>query len=152
MWGCRAGGKAHKLGTLIAGIGGALWPVVWAGQGQFYLAVVTSVLGFVLLPFACVTFVLVMNSSSLLGGEMPRGVRRFVWNVLTMSAAGVASLGALNLIWIKTQGLGIAAVAGFVLLAMTVAINRYNTARSDRRYPDDREEVDPRDLEEIKYS
>jgi Mn2+/Fe2+ NRAMP family transporter len=129
IWGCRPGGVAHKVGTMIAGVGGAMWPVFWAGQSKFYLAVVTSVFGFVLLPFAYVTFVLVMNSSSLLGAERPRGARLAIWNILMIFAASVASVGAVYMIWVKAEWKGIAAVVAFVFLAVCVAINRYNSAR-----------------------
>ncbi len=133
IWGCRPGGVAHKVGTMIAGVGGAMWPVFWAGQSKFYLAVVTSVFGFVLLPFAYVTFVLVMNSSSLLGTERPRGARLAIWNILMIFAASVASVGAVYMIWVKAEWKGIAAVVAFVFLAVCVAINRYNSARQEGR-------------------
>jgi Mn2+/Fe2+ NRAMP family transporter len=57
MTGYPHGRKMHKLGMLISGVGGAMWMFVWTGQSQFYLAVVASVFGFMLLPFAYVTFV-----------------------------------------------------------------------------------------------
>jgi hypothetical protein len=45
-----------------------------------------------------------------------------------MFAAAVASAGALIMMWDKAKVIGIVAVVAFVLLAMMVAINRYNTA------------------------
>lgn len=138
------GGVAHKLGTMVAGVGGALWPFFWQGQSGFFLAVVTSVFGFMLLPFAYVTFVFLMNSSSLLKDEMPRGWRRWRWNVLTIFAATVATLGAGYMIWVKGVQLastlnapalaytGIAAVALYLLLAVLVGVNRRNTTRQTR--------------------
>lgn len=120
------GGRVHKLGTLVAGVGGILWPIFWAGQSKFYLAVVTSVFGFMLLPFAYVTFVLMLNSHSLLKEEMPRGFARLIWNVLAVSAAFIASVGAAYMIWIKVRWGGIAAVAMFVVLAVLVNFNRKN--------------------------
>ena len=126
MTGFPPGGKMHKAGTLVAGVGGAMWPLLWEGESKFYLAVVTSVFGFMLLPFAYVTFVLLMNSKSLLKDEMPRGARRILWNVLTGVSATVATVGAVYMIWVKAKYLGIAAVALFVLLAGMVAIHRMN--------------------------
>jgi Mn2+/Fe2+ NRAMP family transporter len=144
MLGCRPGGWVHKAGTMVAGMSGALWMFVWTGgQSQFYLAVVTSVFGFMLMPFAYVTFVLVMNSKSLLGDERPRGIRRVIWNVLMFIAAAAASIGALYMIWIKSSDAEAKGVTGapyiaygtviaFVMLAVMVAINRYNTARQKK--------------------
>ena len=126
-------GWAFCFGTLLAGIGGVLGPFIWGSQNaQFYLAVPTSVFGFILLPFAYVTFVLVMNSKSLLGDERPRGFKRFVWTVLTVFAAAIASAGALFMLWDKAKVIGIVVVLAFILLAVMVAINRYNTARQKK--------------------
>ena len=129
MMAYRPGGKVHRLGTLVAGLGGVLWPVFWTGQSKFYLAVVTSVFGFMLLPFAYVTFVLLLNSSSLLGDAMPRGFSRFVWNLLAGFAALVATVGAGYMIWVKVQYAGVFAVALFVSLAVMVALNQRNEKR-----------------------
>ena len=125
-------GKVHKLGTLVAGIGGALWPLFWTGDSKFYLAVVTSVFGFMLLPFAYVTFVFLLNSRSLLGSEFPRGWRRLVANLLTSLAALAATVGAIYMIWVKARYLGLAAISLFVALALMVAINQRNASRSSQ--------------------
>ena len=137
------GGVVHKLGTLVAGVGGALWPLFWTGDSGFFLAVVTSVFGFILLPFAYVTFVFLMNSASLLQQELPRGARRWLWNTLMLIAAGSASIGAAYMIWVKGQQLagrlgapalayvGIFGVALYLLLAVMVWINRRNRKRAE---------------------
>ena len=41
MFNCRPGGWAHRLGMLVAGIGGMFGPFLW-GDAKFYLAVPTS--------------------------------------------------------------------------------------------------------------
>ena len=136
MFGAEPGGWGHRAGTLVAGVGGALWPVFWTGQSKFFLAVVTGVFAFMLLPFAYVTFVFLFNSRSLLKVDMPTGVRRLVWNVLMAVAASVATVAALYMIGVKGQQLadrfghpllqyaGFAAVAAFALLAIVVWIAR----------------------------
>ncbi len=129
MLGFEPGGWPHRLGALVAAIGGVFGPFIWKGKALFYLAVPTSVFGFVLLPFAYVTFVLLMNSKSLLGDDRPRGIKRLVWNVLMIIAAGAATIGSVYTIWDKAGYYGIAAVAAFVLLALLVGINRYNERR-----------------------
>jgi Mn2+/Fe2+ NRAMP family transporter len=126
MMACVPGGKVHRGGTLVAGVGGALWPLFWVGESQFYLAVVASVFGFMLLPFAYVTFVLLLNSTSLLGSERPTGFRRFLWNLLTMSAAAVATVAAMYMVWDRAQWLGIVAVGLYVSLAVMVFVNQRN--------------------------
>ncbi len=129
MLGFEPGGWPHRLGSLVAGISGMFGPFIWKGKALFYLAVPTSVLGFVLLPFAYITFVLLMNSKSLLGDDRPRGLARLVWNLLMFVAAGAATIGSLYTIWNKAGYYGVAAVAAFVLLATLVGVNRYNERR-----------------------
>ena len=129
------GGWPHRLGTLLAGVGGAFGPFIWK-DAAFYLAVPTSVFGFVLLPLAYLTFFLLMNQNSLLGEEAPRGFKRLVWNVLMGISAGAATIGSLYMTWVKARYVGVAAVVGFVLLALLVQINRYNTRRHDRAVED----------------
>ena len=119
------GGMAHKLGTLLSGVLGAFGPFVW-GQAGFYLAVPTSVFGFVLLPFAYVTFVLLMNQKRLLGDSCPTGAKRVLWNLLMGVAASIASVGAIYMIWVKAGVNGIGAVVGFILLAIMVHIHNRN--------------------------
>lgn len=119
------GGTTHKLGMLLAAVGGALGPFVWS-KAAFYLAVPTSVFGFVLLPFAYVTFLLLLNQRSLLGDDCPQGNRRVLWNVLAGTAAAIATVGSFYMIWVKAGWGGIAAAAGLVLLTLLVAAHRRN--------------------------
>lgn len=124
-----AGGWVHKAGTLVAGVGGALWPIFWTGDSQFYLAIVTSVFGFMLLPFAYITFVFLMNSRSLLGTERPTGLRRWIWNLLMIFAATLVTLAAIYMVWIKAGWFGVVAVALFIKLTLMVAINRHRQGK-----------------------
>ena len=133
MLGYPAGGKVHKLGTLIAGVGGAMWPFLWAGESQIFLAVVTSVFGFMLLPFAYVTFVFLMNSKSLLGENRPRGMKRFVWNVLMIFSATIVTVAAVYVIWVKADWRGLVAVALFIKIAIMVWVNQRKTASNNAK-------------------
>ena len=85
--------------------------------------------GFVLLPFAYITFMLLMNQKSLLGENAPRGFKRFLWDILMFTAASIATVGSVYMIWVKSRYYGVAAVSAFVLLALAVQINRSNTRR-----------------------
>jgi Mn2+/Fe2+ NRAMP family transporter len=135
MLACVPGGKVHRGGTLVAGVGGALWPLFWVGESQFYLAVVASVFGFMLLPFAYVTFVLLLNSQSLLGAERPAGFRRFIWNLLAISAAIVATFAAVYMVWDRARWAGVLVIGLYVGLAVMVFINQRNEAKSQGDAP-----------------
>jgi len=115
--GLQMGGTAHKIGSILPGITGALgflW--LWNTGAKFWLAVPTSVFGMVLLPVAYFTFFCMMNSKALLGDALPQGGKRVALNV-AMGVALLASLtGALWSIWSKLQWLGIGIFAGFIVL------------------------------------
>ena len=106
---CEAMGKPgnrniHFAGSLIPGLVGICFPLIWTGQSKAALAVPTSVIGTSLLPIAYFTFLLLMNSKSLLGDAMPTGMRRLRWNVLMFIATAVATFGS---VWaIKDKNLG----------------------------------------------
>jgi len=82
---------AFVAGVVVVGISGASWTWLWAGGAKIWLAIFASTFGMMLLPIAYVTFFLMMNSRRILGDEMPRGGRRWTWNV----AMGVAVAGAI---------------------------------------------------------
>ena len=109
-------GWAHRLGSLAA-CTGVLGPFVWSGNAKFWLAVPTSVFGFILLPIAYFTFFLLMNQRSLLGDNLPKGASRLVWNLLMGIAATVAGVAAIYMVWVKAEWYGIGAVALFLLAA-----------------------------------
>ncbi|MCB1237619.1 MAG: divalent metal cation transporter, partial [Verrucomicrobiae bacterium] len=95
---------AHFLGSLMPGLIGMCFPLIWTAQSRAALAVPTSVIGGSLLPIAYFTFLLLMNSKSLLGDAMPRGARRVRWNGLMIVATAAATFGS---IWaLKDQALG----------------------------------------------
>ncbi len=85
------GGTPHVIGCLIAGICGALWPIVWDGEAKLWLAILASSFGMMLLPIAYVTFLMMMNNDRLMGEAKPPGARRVTWNVLM----GFSVLGAI---------------------------------------------------------
>ena len=89
----------HFIGTLVAGLGGFLGPLYfWANAtSKAALAVPTSVIGGAMIPIAYFTFLLLMNSSSLLGDARPRGARAVKWNALMSIATIIATGGS---IWV----------------------------------------------------
>ena len=102
MLGLPPTGWPNRIGTLAAATG-VLGPFLWSGEARFWLAVPTSVFCFTLLPFAYLTFLFVMNSKSLLGDQMPRGIRRVGWNVAMGGAASVATAAAVYMVFVKTR-------------------------------------------------
>jgi hypothetical protein len=85
---------SHRLGCLLAVVVGAAGPVLWPGDGGFWLTVPTSVFGMVLLPIAYWTFFALMNNRRLLGDALPQGSKRIVINSAMFVAAGLATLAA----------------------------------------------------------
>lgn len=80
------------IGCLVAGICGALWPLIWQDKdANMWLAIFASTFGIILLPIAYGTFMLLMNSREVLGDDRPQGASRIVWNVLML----LAVLGAI---------------------------------------------------------
>ena len=88
--------SAHIVGCLVAGVAGALWFLVWEGDTQFWLAIIASSFGMMLLPIAYFTFWMMMNNSNLMGESKPSGLSAVIWNVLmAISVAGAcAAAGA----------------------------------------------------------
>ncbi|MFT5496825.1 MAG: Mn2+/Fe2+ NRAMP family transporter [Kiritimatiellia bacterium] len=97
------GGKVHKIGTLLAATG-LLWPVLWTGTSKAYLAVPVATFGYVLLPIAFLTFLIMMNSKRLLGDNVPVGGKKIVWNVLMGVSLLITGYAALTTGWEKKLG------------------------------------------------
>ncbi|MBF0198765.1 MAG: divalent metal cation transporter [Planctomycetes bacterium] len=96
------GGSFHKWGTLCASTG-IIWPFIWNGTSKAYLAITTSVFGYILLPIAFLTFFVMMNSKKLLGEHRPKGGKRWVWNSLMGLSLLTTGLAAGNTAWGKTM-------------------------------------------------
>jgi hypothetical protein len=117
-----ARGWTQRFGCLMVSVG-VLGPFFWS-SAKMWLAIPTSIFAMVLLPIAYFTFYLLMNQKSLLGDNMPRGGKRFIWNVLMAIAAGLAAFGSVWTLWSKLQWTGIAILAAFIGLVLIVQICR----------------------------
>jgi hypothetical protein len=97
------GRVAQTLGCVVAALSGLSWPLVWAVKGQeFWLSIVASTFGMMLLPVAYVAFYFLMNSRTLLRDDLPRGAARWVWNLLmgiSVVGASVAATSAIAQKW-----------------------------------------------------
>lgn len=86
------------VGSLVAGVCGALWPAIWKADAQMWLAIFASSFGIILLPIAYATFFMLMNSQAVLGDDRPQGASRLVWNVLmAVSVVGAIAAAATSL-------------------------------------------------------
>jgi hypothetical protein len=125
MLGLKSEGTPHRLGCFLAAVVGAVGSFFWTGDAKLWLAVPTSMFGFMLLPIAYFTFFFMMNSKSLMGENMPQGGKRIAWNVLMGAAAGMAALGSywsISAIPFKTYGM--IGMGSFILLALIVQVIR----------------------------
>jgi hypothetical protein len=111
-------GWPMKVGTLMVCIG-ALGPFFWK-EASAYLAIPTSVFGMALLPIAYFAFFLLMNQKRYLGENTPIGIKRILWNILMILAAGAATSGCIWSLWSKLQWKGIGILVGFVALCIVV--------------------------------
>ena len=118
IFGFPMGGVAYKISAILAGLFGMLGPFIWTGKALFWLSVPTSVIGMMLLPIAYITFMLMMNSKRLLGSAMPKGISRWIWNILMSMSVISASIAAGWSVWSKTKWIGVGATAVFILLAI----------------------------------
>ena len=113
-------GVWHRIGTFIPAIG-VIGPFVWSKAAPA-LATPTSVAGGAMLPIAYFSFLLLMNSKSLLGDAMPTGAARIRWNVLMIIATAIASFASIWGLKGRTyEGLPIGNVAlGVIAVLMVV--------------------------------
>jgi len=110
--------KIHLIGCAISGIGGFAGAFLWGNpDARAALAVPTSVIGGSMIPIAYFTFLLMMNSKHLLGADLPSGGARIRWNILMITATGIATGGS---IW-ALSAKGIPGYIGLAILA-TLAI------------------------------
>ena len=119
-----AEGTMHRVGSFIPAVG-VLGPFVWKAAAPA-LAVPTSVIGGAMLPIAYVSFLLLMNSRSVLGDAMPTGSRRIVWNTLMVFGTGVASFGSAWGLYGRTWGKFPIGTTALAALAIMLAVGIYS--------------------------
>ena len=131
----RPGNKTlHLIGTLIAGLGGFLGPLYfWVDKSsKAALAIPTSVIGGAMIPIAYFTFLLLMNSKSLLGHARPQGHQKLRWNILMTIATVIATSGSIWVLLGKgTPGkIGIAILAVLFILGLVGFLSK--SSKEDR--------------------
>jgi len=95
MLGKESRGWTYRLFSLVpaVGVAGVFLPL------PFWAAVLASSVAVILMPAACICFMILQNKRSYLGAARPVGAKAWLWNVglalaiLAVTAAGVTSLG-----------------------------------------------------------
>ncbi len=106
-----AKGWPQRIGMAMVSVG-ILGPFFW-NDAKMWLAIPTSVFAMTLLPFAYLSFFLLMNQRRFLGADMPRGGTRVLWNSLMAVSAGLAGFASVWSLWSKLGWIGIAIVVVF---------------------------------------
>ncbi len=110
-----AKGWQQRVGMLMPVVA-IIVPLFYKGA-YMWLAVPTSVFCMTLLPFAYISFFLLMNQRKYLGKDAPLGAKRILWNVLMGFSCVLACIGAFWSIYSKQGGLKTALViGGFAIL------------------------------------
>ncbi len=104
-------GKYFIIGAAMPAIAGFFSPYLWSGDAKAALAIPASVIATTLLPIAYLGFLLLMNSRSALGDELPK--RRGLINALMLVSGGIATFAS---IW-ALNSKGVPGVIGMVALA-----------------------------------
>ncbi len=123
-----ARGWPQRAGSLMVCVG-ILGPFFWSGA-QMWLAIPTSVFAMTLLPFAYFSFFALMNQKTLLGNDMPTGLRRIWWNTLMAIAAGLAAFASFYSLWSRIRWYGVGLIIIVVALMAIVHVYRKTQAQT----------------------
>ncbi len=122
MLGKEPGGWTQRIGSLMVSVG-AIGAIFWK-QPAPWLAIATSAFCSVLLPIAYFTFLIMMNTRSLLGDNLPRGGRRVLWNVLMLFATVAATLVSFWSLWPRIGWWTVVLIGAFIGLSLIVHVMR----------------------------
>ena len=118
------GGMYHKIG-ILCGATGIFWPIWWSGGSKAFLAIVTSTIGYILLPIAFLAFFMMMNSKKILGDDIPKGNKRLIWNVLMGVSLLITGAAAAYTATTKTMGSFPIGTVGLVTFVVLVVIGHF---------------------------
>ena len=120
--------KYFILGAAMPAIAGFFSPYLWSGDAKAAMQIPASVIATTLLPIAYLGFLLLMNSRSALGDELPK--RRALINALMLTSAGIATFAS---IWaLNSKGkpgmFGMIALALLAIIGISGFLKRNKTA------------------------
>ena len=113
-----AKGWQQRVGMLMPVVA-IVVPLFWRGAFM-WLAVPTSVFCMTLLPFAYLSFWLLMNQRKYLGKDAPLGTKRILWNVLMAFSTILACVGAFWSIYSRLGITGAVTVIGIFLVLLVI--------------------------------
>jgi len=108
--------KYYIIGAAMPALAGLFSPYLWSGDAKAAMAIPASVIATTLLPIAYLGFILLMNSKSALGDELPKN--RLIINILMIASAGIASFAS---IW-ALSGKGIPGIIGMIALGVLAIV------------------------------
>jgi Mn2+/Fe2+ NRAMP family transporter len=108
--------KYFIIGASMPAIAGFFSPFLWSGDAKAAMQIPASVIATTLLPIAYLGFLLLMNSKSALGDQLPK--RRGLINALMLTSAGIATFAS---IW-ALNSKGIPGTIGIIALAALAVI------------------------------
>ena len=110
-----AKGWPQRIGMMMPMVAMVV-PLFWKGAFM-WLAIPTSVFCMTLLPFAYISFFLLMNQKKYLGKDMPKGGKLILWNLLMAFSVVLACVGAFWSIYSKRgMPVTLGVIGGFVVL------------------------------------
>ncbi len=89
----------------------------WEGA-KMWLVIHAGVIAMVLLPIAYGAFMVIMNSSKIMGENKPRGWARVLWNTLMACSLLASSVASLWVLWSKLRVAGVLLFFGFLLAVL----------------------------------
>ncbi len=113
-----AKGWPQRIGMLMPAVS-ILAPLYWT-DALMWLAIPTSVFCMTLLPFAYLSFFLLMNRKAYLGKDAPTGGKLVLWNVLMAFSCVLACIGAFWSIYSKLGITGAVVVIGGFSILLTI--------------------------------
>ncbi len=113
-----AKGWQQRVGMLMPVVA-IVVPLFWRGAFM-WLAVPTSVFAMTLLPFAYLSFWLLMNQRKYLGADAPVGPKRILWNVLLAFSTVLACIGAFWSIYSRLGMTGAMVVIGIFVVLLVI--------------------------------
>jgi Mn2+/Fe2+ NRAMP family transporter len=113
-----AKGWPQRIGMLMPAV--AIFAVLFWKGALMWLAIPTSVFCMVLLPFAYLSFFLLMNQKKYLGKDAPTGGKLALWNVLMSFSCLLACVGAFWSIYSKLGVTGAVVVIGGFSILLTI--------------------------------
>lgn len=107
--------KIFIIGASMPAIPGSFSPYLWSGDAKAAMAISAGVIATTLLPIAYLAFLLLMNSKSALGDNLPKN--RILINILMAISAGVATFASVWALCNKGTP-GLVGIVGLVILAI----------------------------------